>query len=150
MPADSRLTAIETHDHPPRDLIDTVDQGLGDHNDAAAPLHQVQPLASAARDAQGQLLGGAVGRTWGQCCELQQLWVAPTHRHQGLATQLMQAFEAHAAQRGCQVFYLETWSFQALGFYQGLGYEVKLAIAGFGPGLVKYSLVKGHPDGPDA
>lgn len=136
---------ITTHDHPPFEGTQVVDQGIGDHNDSAAPLQDVQPLASLATDAQGQVIGGAVGRTWGQCCELMQLWVQPDHRLQGLATELMQAFEARAAERGCRVYYLETWSFQALGFYQGLGYEVRLAIEGFGPGLVKYSLVKGQP-----
>jgi GNAT superfamily N-acetyltransferase len=137
--------AIEVHDQPPADATGVVDQGIGEHNDSAAPLHQVQPLASVARDAQGQVIGGAVGRTWGQCCELMQLWVQPEHRLHGLATELMRAFETRAAERGCRVFYLETWSFQALGFYQGLGYELRLAIEGFGPGLVKYSLVKGQP-----
>ena len=145
MPQPTARFAIEVHDQPPADATRVVDQGIGDHNDGAAPLHQVQPLASLARDAQGQVIGGAVGRTWGQCCELMQLWVLPEHRLQGLATRLMQAFEARAVERGCCVFYLETWSFQALGFYQGLGYEVRLAIEGFGPGLVKYSLVKGRP-----
>lgn len=147
MSAERPSHRIEVHDDPPAEDTRLVDQGIGDHNDAAAPLHQVQPLASLARDAQGRVIGGAVGRSWGQCCELLQLWVAPEQRLQGLATALMQAFEARATERGCQVFYLETWSFQALGFYQGLGYEVHMAIEGFGPGLVKYSLVKGKPAG---
>lgn len=144
-PSTSNRPTITTHDQPPADAARVVDQGIGDHNDSAAPLQEVQPLASLATDAQGQVIGGAIGRTWGQCCELMQLWVQPEHRQQGLATELMQAFEARAALRGCRVYYLETWSFQALGFYEGLGYEVRLAIEGFGPSLVKYSLVKGQP-----
>ena len=147
MNAEAAPPTIEVHDAPPADATQVVDQGIGDHNDSAAPLHQVQPLASLARDVQGRVIGGAVGRTWGQCCELMQLWVTPEQRLQGLGTRLMRAFEARAIERGCRVFYLETWSFQALGFYQGLGYEVRMAIEGFGPGLVKYSLVKGKPAG---
>ena len=36
-----------------------------------------------------------MGRWW-QCCELQQLWIEPSYRRRGSATQLVQAFEARA------------------------------------------------------
>ena len=133
---------LSRHEHAPASALAVVDAGLDAHNLAAAPLHQVRPLACLLHDAKGQVLGGAVGRTWGACAELQQLWVAPAQRGQGLATQLMAAFEAEAAARGCQMFYLETWSFQALGFYQRLGYREGLRVEGFGPGLVKHWLTK--------
>ena len=130
------------HDDPPAADAALVDAGLGAANLAAAPLHAVQPLACFARDAAGAVVGGAVGRTWGECCELQQLWVAPTLRGRGIGSRLVGLFEARAMERGCLTCYLETFSFQAPAFYRRLGYETRAEIAGFAPGIVKQLLLK--------
>lgn len=119
-----------------------VDAGLGAANLAAAPLGDVRPLAAFARDAAGAVVGGAVGRTWGRCCELQQLWVHPDHRHRGLATRLVRGLEARARERGCTTFYLETFSFQAPAFYERLGYARRLVLQGYAPGIAKYVMVR--------
>jgi ribosomal protein S18 acetylase RimI-like enzyme len=119
-----------------------IDEGLGEANDAAAPLQQVRRLACYAQTADGIVIGGAVGRTWGACCELQQLWVAPARRGSGIGSALVRRFEALAAARGCDTFYLETFSFQAPALYRGLGYEVAATIAGFAPGIEKHLMIK--------
>ena len=130
-----------THDElPPEAAI--VDTGLGDANNAAAPLHQVRPLACLARDTTGRVIGGAIGRTWGTCCELQQLWVEPTYRRRGIGATLVRGFERHAEARGVQTFYLETFSFQAPGLYRSLGYSVRLELRGFAPGIAKFTMVR--------
>lgn len=117
--------AFTRHDEPPRDDAARVDRGLGDANDAAAPLHEVRPMACFARDGAGEVVGGAVGRSWGACCELQQLWVDPVRRGQGIGRRLVREFEAIALARGCSVCYLETFDFQAPEFYRMLGYGVR-------------------------
>jgi GNAT superfamily N-acetyltransferase len=92
---------LTAHDsHPPAESA-LVDDGLGASNEAAAPLHEVQPIACFARTPSGLVVGGAVGRWWGTCCEVQQLWVEPAHRRQGIGARLVLAFEAHARQHGC-------------------------------------------------
>jgi ribosomal protein S18 acetylase RimI-like enzyme len=130
------------HDDLPEPGTSIVDNGLGDANEAAAPLHEVAPLSCFAHDDQGRVVGGAVGRTWGQCCELQQLWVEPALRAQGIGTRLVREFEQRAIARGCRTFYLETFSFQAPSLYRSLGYSARLEIAGFAPGIVKYVMVR--------
>ena len=134
--------SIEACDEPPRDAALAVDEGLETHNQAAAPLRDVRPLAAFARLPDGTLVGGAVGRTWGSCCELLQLWVDPAYRGHGTATQLVRAFEARAATRGCHIYYLTTLSFQAPEFYRRLGYGVLARIAGYPDGIVKYLMHK--------
>jgi GNAT superfamily N-acetyltransferase len=99
-------------------------------------------LSCFARDAAGQVVGGAIGRRWGGCCELQQLWVAPSSRRQGIGAGLVRAFEAHGRSHGCSYFYLETLSFQAPWLYQSLGYRVAHEHAVFPHGIVKYLMVK--------
>ncbi|MEQ1686218.1 MAG: GNAT family N-acetyltransferase [Burkholderiaceae bacterium] len=133
---------ITVHDALPEAEAALVDDGLDTSNAAAAPLHDVRPLACFARLPDGAVVGGAIGRTWGTCCELQQLWVEPARRRQGLGADLVKAFEAHAAARGCTAYYLETFSFQAPSLYRSLGYEVALALEGFAPGIVKYMMVR--------
>jgi ribosomal protein S18 acetylase RimI-like enzyme len=118
-----------------------IDHGLGDFNSAAAPLSDVHPLACFASANSGEIIGGVIGRTWGTCCELQQLWVEPNQRRRGIGTDLVKAFEEHAAERGCTTCYLETFSFQAPSLYQSLGYEIRLSIKGFGLGIEKYVMV---------
>ena len=76
---------FEVHDHVPAEAGRIVDQGLGDSNEAAAPVGDVARLSCFVSLA-STIVGGAVGRTWGECCELQQLWVDPAHRRRGIAT----------------------------------------------------------------
>lgn len=132
-------------DRGPAGAAETVDRGLADFNDAAAPLHEVQSLSCYAHDDSGQVIGGAVGRSWGACCELQQLWVHEDWRRRGIGAALVRRFEAHAAGRGCSRFYLETFNFQAPGLYRSLGYEEVLAADFYPHGIVRYTLHKQLP-----
>lgn len=134
--------SLTVHDDIPREPSLVVDEGLGAANEAAAPLHEVCPLSSFARLPSGEVVGGAIGRMWGACCELQQLWVHADQRRRGIGTRLIRAFETRAEARGCRTFYLETFSFQAPSLYRSLGYEVVLELAGFSPGIVKYTMVR--------
>jgi GNAT superfamily N-acetyltransferase len=138
--------SISLHDSLPEEAA-LVDHGLGEANEAAAPLHEVEPLSCFARDASGRVVGGAVGRRWGGCCSSQQLWVEPASRRQGIAAALVRAFEAHAQTHGCTSFYLETFSFQAPRLYESLGYRVAHAHRPYPHGIVKYLMVKDLPGG---
>ena len=133
---------LTVHDDVPTTQGRLVDSGLGEANEAAGPLHDVRPLSAFARVPTGAFIGGAVGRTWGECCELQQLWVDPALRRQGVGARLVREFERRAETRGCRTFYLETFSFQAPSLYRSLGYEVAYELHGFAPGIVKYLMVR--------
>jgi GNAT superfamily N-acetyltransferase len=122
--------------------LQRVDAGLDAFNQAEPELRQVRALNVLARDEQGRVRGGAIGRSWGTCAELQQLWVDDESRHQGLGRRLMALFETEAAGRGCRLVYLDTFSFQAPGFYRRLGYREVLQTAGFSGGVVKFTFHK--------
>lgn len=131
-----------THDDLPLAEAKIVDRGLEAFNHQVAPLDGMVPMACFARDGDGQVVGGAVGRRWGACCELQQLWVAESQRRQGIGAALLSAFETHALERGCASIFLETFSFQSPPFYAAHGYQVDCERHGFPNGIVKYHLAK--------
>jgi GNAT superfamily N-acetyltransferase len=130
------------HDELPADDARAVDAGLDASNEKTAPIGEVRSLSCFARLPDGRITGGAVGRTWGECCELQQLWVDESWRHRGVGTRLVREFERGGAARGCNTFYLDTFSFQALDFYRSLGYEPRLEIPGFPGGIRKYVMMR--------
>ena len=90
---------------------------------AAMGLADEQELAIFVR-AGGRVVAGISGWTWGDCCELQSLWVEPGLRGQGLATRLLAAAQAEAAARGCTQTVHLTYGFQARALYERNGYEL--------------------------
>ena len=138
---DARLT-FTSFDAPPEASVLAVDRGLDEYNFSVAPLDDVKRLAAFATDDSGRTVGGAVGRTWGRCCELLQLWVEPAYRSAGVGSRLLREFEAHAARRGCDVYYLTTLSFQAPEFYRGHGYASLAEISGYPDGISKHLMQK--------
>jgi len=129
-------------DEPSKEDLLTVESGLEQHNHSVAPLHEVLQLAAFARNDDGVVVGGAVGRTWGKCCELLELWVDPSLRSNGVGSELLRLFESHARNRDCSIFYLTTLSYQAPDFYLKHGYTVIAQIDGYPNEIVKYLMQK--------
>ncbi len=97
--------------------------GLGDEVDLAIFVREGDTIVA-----------GISGWTWGDCCELQSLWVAPKLRGQGLATRLIAAAEAEAAARGCIQTVHFTYDFQARALYEQTGYELVARVEDFPSG----------------
>jgi GNAT superfamily N-acetyltransferase len=90
---------------------------------AAMGLGGEVELAIFVRDA-GKVVAGISGWTWGDCCELQSLWVDPSLGGQWLGTRLIAAAEAAAVARGCTQTVHFTYGFQARRLYERAGYEL--------------------------
>jgi ribosomal protein S18 acetylase RimI-like enzyme len=100
-----------------------VTERLKAFNRARLPTDRArEPLEIYVLDSTGRVVGGLVGGTvWGWL-EVAVLWVDESLRGQGLGKELMRRAESEARQRGCVAARLSTWDFQALGFYERLGY----------------------------
>lgn len=55
--------------------------------------------------------------------EIRGVWVEPEWRGRGIGRELMAEIEAEAVRRGCTRAALDTYSWQAPGFYQRLGWQ---------------------------
>jgi ribosomal protein S18 acetylase RimI-like enzyme len=89
---------------------------------AAFIVRDFKLLRVLAPDADGSIIGGLLADTYWQYLEVHVLWVSEAHRNAGHATRLLNAAESEARQRGCKHAFLDTFSFQSLGFYHKLGY----------------------------
>ncbi|NEE32533.1 GNAT family N-acetyltransferase, partial [Streptomyces sp. SID7982] len=70
-------------------------------------------------------------------------WVDAPHRGLGLGARLLAEAERTArTERACTRSRLETWDFQAPGFYRGQGYEEIGRVADYPPGVTEFILVK--------
>jgi GNAT superfamily N-acetyltransferase len=75
------------------------------------------------KDDSGLLLAGANGYNHWNYFFLAHLWVHESQRGKRVGSQLLAAVEAEAIARGCTDLWLDTFSFQAAGFYEKCGYK---------------------------
>ncbi len=120
------------NDPDPRDL-EFLETQIRREASAAMGLGDEAELAIFVRDA-GRIVAGISGWTWGDCCELQSLWVEPSLRGRWLGTRLLAAAEAEAAARGCSQTVHFTYAFQAGRLYERSGYELAGRVEGFPSG----------------
>src|SRR6202044_2142900 len=102
----------------------------------------VRPLCVFIRDENHAIIGGLTGKTYWRYLDIAFLWVEEKYRKQGIATKLMRAAESEAFIRGCEHVFLDTLSFQALGFYRKLGYTEFGRLSGFSGKHDRYWLRK--------
>lgn len=70
------------------------------------------------------------------------LYVSETYRNNDLATVLLKRAEEFAAKNNLVGITLETWNFQAKGFYEKQGYKLYGKIENSPPGGIEYLLKK--------
>ncbi|GAA0591064.1 GNAT family N-acetyltransferase [Streptomyces crystallinus] len=107
------------------------------------PGEREQPLHVWAMDERGGLAGGLTARTWASWLLVDLLWVDAAHRGAGLGAQLLsRAEESARTDRSCAYARVETWDFQAPGFYRRQGYEVVGEVPDYPPGVTEFILTK--------
>ncbi len=122
---DRKVNRIHTYvdEHCSTEERDQIVQALVRYNDGQAAPETYRDLVVLSR-LDGELVGGLVGYTHWNWLYVKQLWVAEAVRRRGLGSSLMRAAEREAHARGCLHAHCDTFDFQALPFYQALGYSV--------------------------
>lgn len=98
--------------------------GLMGYNQSRAPASGWQFLGYAVKDGQGHLVGGILGYTHWNWLFITHLWVTEAQKGRGLGTRLVRMAETEAVARQCLHAHVDTFDFQARGFYEKLGYEL--------------------------
>lgn len=108
--------------------------GLIAFNEKAGGPIGYQPMAILLKDDAGTVQGGLVGRVVYDWLFIELLHLPETARGEGLGTSMMQQAEDFARKRGLAGVWLDTYHFQARGFYEKLGYTI-------------FGTLEGHPVG---
>ena len=89
-----------------------------------------------------KLIGGAIGYVIYNWFYLDMLFVDSLFQRQGIGTMLMHHIEEFAKQNNLVGIRVETWDFQAKGFYEKNGYTLFGEINDCPPGTTEYFLKK--------
>jgi GNAT superfamily N-acetyltransferase len=101
-----------------------------------------RPLVLILADADGRTIGGLWGRTAYGWLFVELLFVPEALRAQGVGSDLMARAETEALARGCHSAWLDTFQFQARGFYERLGYTCFGELQDYPTGHARYFMRK--------
>jgi GNAT superfamily N-acetyltransferase len=107
----------------------------------AGPLRYSRIVLSA-RDDQDRLLGGLILQSYWRESYIELLWLSARVRRGGVGSRLIEEAERLARKRGSRLIHLNTFSFQAPGFYEKQGYRRFGGMSGSPKGHSRHFYVK--------
>ena len=110
----------------------------------AGPFHYSR-VALCARDDKGKLLGGLILVSYWRESYIELLWLSAKARGSGIGTRLIKEAEKRAQKRRSRLIHLNTYSFQAPGFYEKQGYKRFGGMSGSPKGESRHFYVKRLP-----
>ncbi|QAY87004.1 GNAT family N-acetyltransferase [Pseudomonas arsenicoxydans] len=125
---------IERSQNPTDEEEQAILLPLRAYNASKAGVSRQEPIALLVRDDNGEILGGLYARVFYQWMFIELLSVPEQARGQGLGSKLMRMAEDVAREKECVGVWLDTFDFQAPGFYQKLGYSELGEIVDYPPG----------------
>ena len=117
-------------------------RGLSRFNRETAGPFDYSRLVLSARGKSGRIVGGLILQSYWTESYVELLWLSDRVRGQGRGRELIEEAERRARRRGSRLMHLSTYSFQAPGFYEKLGFRRCGAISGSPRGARRYFYVK--------
>lgn len=133
---------LELDENPGANDFRIIVDGVRNFNREQTGHPRPRAVAYFLRDNDGQVVGGVQANLWGRSAHIDALWVDDKVRGEGHGSQLMKSIEQYVAAHGYPLVYLETASFQALPFYEGLGYRIFGQLEGISEGHTLFFLRK--------
>jgi len=112
------------------------------YNEAKTGRKDHRPIVVAIHNDADHIIGGLWGRTAFDWLFIELLFVPESLRGQGVGTDLMRRAEELAVARGCHSAWLDTFEFQARGFYERLGYSCFAQLGDYPVGSSRYFMSK--------
>ena len=112
------------------------------YNTQKTGVNDYRPLAIIVKDEQGREAGGLWGWTAFGWLFVELFIIPEGARTRGLGTKILKTAEDEAVSRGCVGVWLDTYEFQARGFYEKQGYTCFGEIENHPPGSSRYFMKK--------
>ena len=116
--------------------------GISNYNMQQAGDDSGQNLCFVLQTPDEESVGGVIGETHWDWFYINLMWIEEELRGHGHGHRLLTLAEEEARKRGAKHAYLDTFSFQALGFYEKYGYEVFGELDDFPAGHQRYYMKK--------
>jgi len=114
---------IDVDEKPDPEFRQAILGPLADYNAGKVGGFRPEPVAVLLRHpVSDEIIGGLWGIVVADWLFVELLFVPEDRRTKGLGSSLMKQAEAIAVRRGCVGIRLDTYTFQAPGFYEKLGY----------------------------
>jgi GNAT superfamily N-acetyltransferase len=136
------IPVIKVIDQPTAADRQAILGGLLEFNRNNAPPAKAESLCVGIVGSDGELSGGLYGMIAYDWLAVELLFVPEALRGSGVGSQLLARAEVQARARGCVGAWLDTFGFQARGFYEKLGYELAGIIPNHPIGGARYFLMK--------
>jgi GNAT superfamily N-acetyltransferase len=133
---------VRMTDQPDESIRGAVLDPLVAYNHSRTGRTDYRPLVLTIENPDGQVVGGLWGRTAYDWLFVELLFVPESHRGGGLGSDLMSRAEAEALARGCHSAWLDTFEFQARGFYERIGYSCFGELKDYPVGSARYFMKK--------
>lgn len=109
---------------PDKETIADLGAGLRAYNEHFTGPSEFVEYVVTLRDTNGKFLGGVYCDLYWSALFIKWVWIDESLRKSGLGTKMIADAEAEGRRRGATMAHLDTFSFQARGFYEKLGYTV--------------------------
>lgn len=123
-----------------------IDEGIMAYNKGKVPFTQEPafiPVNRVIRNEEGEILAGVNSMIYcWRVLAIDVLWVKEAYRKMGYGTRLLQELEKVAKEEKCSMIHLDTFDFQAKGFYEKNGFEVFGTLENCPPGHARYYMKK--------
>lgn len=116
---------------PEESIKQTILGGLRAFNRQNLPDQISHKVACVVKDEQGTLCGGLFGEVYTSTLFVDYFWLDENKRCSGLGREIFAHTELEVLKMGVTDIYLDTFSFQARGFYIKLGFEEVGRYSGF-------------------
>jgi GNAT superfamily N-acetyltransferase len=121
---------------------EVIGGGITEYNTRMAGDDHGKNLCFVVENSNEEVLGGVIGMTYWNWLYISLMWLPEGLRGKGYGQKLLEMAEEEGRKRGAKYSYLDTFSFQAPGFYQKFGYQEFGKLEEFPPGHTRYFMKK--------
>jgi ribosomal protein S18 acetylase RimI-like enzyme len=120
----------------------TIGGGIHNYNIQQAGEDNGQTICFVIQDPHEEVVGGVIAAIHWDWLYIDLMWIKEEFRGLGYGRRLLELAEEKTRQLGAKNAYLDTFSFQAPGFYKKYGYQVFGELKDFPVGHQRFYLTK--------